>query len=340
MTDQNKETVWITIPNEATPALEAPVNVINRGSYDRVNNRGYWGVGFVALMAFVALLLAPQQIVGLMQAQLFDGTFQVVPDYEEQESGTLFGDGDGEDGEGETVEESGDQNVVEAESEAVSIQIDPVTDVEDGSTSGDAGSEAEDAVITDAGTGTDNGTDGAEVVTEAETIAVDDSIGLDANAKLLQSLSKQLEDFKDKESQNEQLIQDLMQLIGDQAAGIHGSAGATLTSGQTSQLSTQVTGQIGSVTGVGAGVYRYNTHTVSVSPYEILAQNKAATQQASYQANVTYGAVQAYSNQSYNPVLAGVQGQPDTGPTEAVLFAFALASLGVLVWGSMRAIRV
>ncbi len=323
MTDQNKETVWITIPDEATHALEASVNVI---SYDKVKNRGYWGVGFVVLMAFVALLLAPQQIVGLMQAQLFDGTFQVVPDYDEQASGTLFGEGDGEDDDGEIAEESVNQNVVEAESEAVSIQIEPVTD---------------------AVTETDNSADGAEAVTEAEAIVVYDSIGLDANAKLLQSLSKQLEDFKDKESQNEQLIQDLMLLLEDQAVGLHGSAGAsagaTFLPGQTGQIGTQVTGQIGSGTGVsagvGAGVYRYNTHTVSVSPYEILAQNKGATQQASYQANVTYGGVQAYSNQAYNPVLAGVQGQPDTGPTEAVLFAFALASLSVLVWGSMRAIK-
>lgn len=338
MTDHKKETVWITIPDEATPALEAPVKATTKESSNRVKNKVFWGAGFVALIAFVALLFAPQEFAGLMQAQLFDGTFQVVPDYEEQE-GTLFSEGDGEDSEAEPEAEAENQSVVEAESEAVSIQIEPLSDGEVEATNGDeAGANGDTEALTEAESILIDETDGVD----AETETAEGEEELDANAKLLQSLSQQLEEFKDQERQNEQMIQDLMQLLEDQAAVRPAAttiSPSLLPEGQNGQFG-QPTTQFG--VGVGAGVYRYNTHTVTVSPYDVLAQNQAAQDQqqaAAYQANLAYGAVQPYSQQGYNPVLAGVQGQPDTGPAETVLFALALASLGVLVWGTMRAIR-
>lgn len=321
MTDPKTETVWITIPDEATATtantslLDALTSEVKNESSDKVKNRVFWGGGFVALVAFVAMLLAPQQFASLMQGNLFDGSFQVVPDFEDQ-GGTLFSDGEESEAGAEADEAFEDEIVVAAESEAVSIQIEPLTDAEG------------------------EGSDGESADGESA-----DGEELDANAKLLQALSKQLEDFKEKENQNEQLIQDLMQMLEDQAAGVH-SAGTTfntglLPEGQTGQIGTQATAQFGVGTGVGAGTYRYNTHTVTVSPYDILSQNQAAqTQQATaYQASLPYGAVQPYSQQTYNPVLAGVQGQPDTGPAETALFALLLASFGTLVWGTMRAIR-
>lgn len=351
MTDPKKETVWITIPDEATsvatntPVLDALSKEVKKEPSDKVKNRAFWGGGFVVLVAFVSLLLAPQEFASLMQGNLFDGTFQVIPEYEEQKVGTLFGEGEEEE-EAEADEEFEDEIVVEAESEAVSIQIEPLADVE----GEDVAEEAEP-------------TGDAEVVTEAETIVIDAADGveaeaevaedgeeLDANAKLLQSLSKQLEEFKEEERRNEQLIQDLMQLLADQAAGVRPAAplsGAQVTPGllpegqvdQFGQPIVQPTAQFG--VGVGAGVYRYNTHTVTISPYDILAQNQAAqTQQAAaYQASLPYGAVQPYAQPAYAPVFADVPVQPDTGPTETFLFALLLASFGVLVWGSVRAIK-
>ena len=385
MTDPTKETVWITIPDEGTPVLDActaelrSANTTKRVSADKVKNRAFWGSGFVVLVAFVGLLLAPQQVADLLQGNLFDGGFQVVPDYEEQQTGALFGEDEAE-GDAETEAAPVDESVVVPESDAVSIQVEPITDVteEDDSTS-DSEETAEDSDASDAETdvvettdetdGSDTTGDKAMMETDAEPVEVDLGTGEVAvptegdtnttaddedalsDSDLLQSLSKQLNDFKEKERQNTQTIQELMQMLEDQAAGLHGSAGAQPGAGNTaSQTGTQTAAQLGvggfgsggaGSAGIGSGTYRYNTHTVTVSPYDILAQNKAATTlPASYQqANVTYTGVQAYSQQNYNPVLAGVQGQPDTGPAETLLFAFVLASLGVLVWGSFRAIK-
>ena len=384
MTDPKNETIWITIPDETTsastdgPALKAAVEAYGRGSVDKVRNKGFWAVGFVVLVAALFLLLAPQQFASLLKGDLFDGSFQVIPDYEAQQGGALFGDNEEEEG-GVGTEEAKDENVVEAEAEAVSIQIEPVTTVDetesatDGDTSGsttdsstgdeagthaaapEGGTSAED---TGAVTGSASTTTSGDTITttsdsmndagsDAETITIDTetgeivalpddtgtvtSQGATTDADLLQTLSKQLNDYKEKERQNEQMIQQLMQMLEDQASGtgVYGSAtgqtGATfLPTGTNVPLGTETASQFGTGTGTGTtagayggstgltagmqGVYRYNTHTVTVSPYDILAQNKAiTTQPASYQANVAYG-TQVYSQQTYNPVLAGVQG--------------------------------
>lgn len=336
MTDPNNETVWITIPDEATTPMLDALTKAHKDESGKVKNKAFWGGAFVALAVFATVLFVPQQFVSLMKGDLFDGTFQVVPDYEEQDSGTLFegGEGEGEEGEGEEVTTQ-DEAVVEAESEAVTIQIEPVTESEEVTGEGEDATEAE-AVET---------ATGDESVTEAETITLDEETGeaelgaaeaAGSDTDLLQSLSQQLNELKEKDQQNEQLIQDLMRLLEDQASGLHGTASTQPTTYLPEGQATATQAQIG--IGASAGTYRYNTHTVTVSPYDVLAQNKAA-EQASYQANVTYSGVQPYSAPTYSPQLAATPAQPGTGPAETILFALALASLGVLVWGTVRAIR-
>ncbi|MBN2306612.1 hypothetical protein JXD20_01390 [Candidatus Peregrinibacteria bacterium] len=380
MTDPKNDTVWITIPDEAIPASEAPVKVIKRVPAEKVKNKIFWSVGFVILLTFISLLLAPQQFVSLLKGDLFDGSFQVIPDYQEQAGGSaLFGDEEEEAGEESETVIPEDETVVEAESEAVSIQIEPISEV-DGSETGveDETVEAietseegamhgagEESISNGVGTVVGSDVEVSEEAGDAEPVLIDAETGVVepiegvtevvaegavTDTDLLQSLSKQLNDMKEKEVQNEQLIQDLMQMLQDQATGLHSSVIGTSDAAFLPQ-GAETTAQIGAGVGTGAmgagvgtagssGVYRYNTHTVTVNPYDILSQNRAAmTQPVSYQANmVTYQPVQ-YSQQAYNPVLAGVQGQPGTGPAETILFAFALASLGVLVWGASRALR-
>ncbi len=350
MTNQQKETVWITIPDEATPALEATVNTPYEGSTNKVTNKAFWGVGFVALVIFSSVLFAPQEIVGLMKAQLFDGTFQVVPDYQDQ-GGTLFTGGEEDEVAAEEEQAFENETVVEAESDAVSIQIEPLADTDtEASVDGETVADSDLKSDSDSSSDTEVATDAA---TEAESIIIDDlgaahaaaeevseaNEGLDSDAELLQSLSQQLDEFKKKEIENEQKIQDLIQILEAQALGIPGVGTTQVPSG--GQAGTQASAQfgLGTSTGTTNGVYRYNTHTVSVSPHDILAQNRGVGQQASYQANIAYQGVQAYSNQAYNPVLSGVQGQPDTGPAESFLFALVLTSIGILIWGSLRAIK-
>lgn len=402
MTDNKKETVWITIPDEGTPALDAALKKFPvRNSSDRVQNKAFWAIGFAALLVFVALLFAPREFASLMKGSLFDGGFQIVPEDAAEQSAALLGGGkdpaatetgsktEGTSGESAaTTTDEPDENVVGAEEEAVSIQIEPLADNGNGAqatgtqtdTKTDTGAEATGetegatgGTVTSTTTGTTTGTTSTTATTGTSTEGTTTTVAtgtttsgtgttggtqaatttttgtgaeaLDANAQMLQALSQQLDEFKNKEKQNEQLIQELMQLLADQKAGVHGTAAtdsSLLPIGQTAQIGQtggiQATDQFG--TGAGTGVYRYNTHTITVSPYDILAKNKGIqSQQATYQANLTYNNIQAYSAQTYNPALAGVKGQPGTGPAETILLALALASFGVLAWGIVRAVR-
>jgi len=387
MTDQNKETVWVTIPDEGTPMLKIPAKTSKKDASERVQNKAFWSIGFAALIVFVALLFIPQQFASLMKGQLFDGGFKIVPDNAAEQAGGLFG-GTKTDTTTPTTTPAGaadtatgtsttkdttkatdpkNENVVQAESEPVSIQVEPLTDTQTETPAVTEGGTpvTTTTTTTTVGTGTTTSTGTAVTGTSttgtgtATVAGATDQTGqtgaLDANAQLLLGLSKQLDDFKEKQKQSDQQIQDLMQMLSDQAGGgLHGAAsdtGAQATNALgTGTIGTTPTGQMGQTTGtintnqfgagVGAGVYRYNTHTITVSPYDVLAKNQGTqSQQAAYQANVMNGGIQGYSAQNYNPRLAGVKGQPGTGPAETLMLALLVASFGILFWGIIRAIR-
>ena len=360
MTDRQKKNIWITIPDEDSTASSAASESLSCEPTDVVQNKVFWGAGLVALIVFVSMLLIPRQMAGLMQAQLFDGSFQVVPDFEAQDDqGALFGGGDEE---GESEEEmvadevltDASETVVEAESEAVSIQIDPlpetdamgdVLEAEEEEAEMTLGSTEEERVVLETDESADSASAG-EADSEAEAVLETEDLELsEESVALLESLSKQLEDYREKEQQNEQTIQELMQMLEDQAESLKPAADSVLA--QASSTGAEAAAQIGvssaaenSTINVGAGTYRYNTHTVTVNPHDVLAQNEGVEQQvAAYQADVTQAQVSAYSQQHYNVTLSAVQGQPDTGPAEAMIFAFFLASMGILLWGVLRAVR-
>ncbi|MDH5596555.1 MAG: hypothetical protein OEY44_00500 [Candidatus Peregrinibacteria bacterium] len=345
MENQN-ETIWITIPEERRPSPQLPVDEETSVSSDRVENKAFWGAGLVALIMFSVVLFAPQEFSGMLQAQLFDGTFQVVPDFEDQQSGEFFAnegsEADAGQAEEEPVMELQNETVVDASSDAVTIQIEPLadTDAEVTDTLTEAqlpvdepvGVEAQSEVVEAQTEGGETEPTGevSELPEGAEPVEIDaaaEEVELDsALADELAALSAQLEAFQEKEEKNQQLIEDLMTLVQSQSGALHGAADTQV------QIGTTVVPVLDGTN------YRYNTHTVTVSPHDVLAQNQQA-QAAAYQASVTGATVTAYSNQNYNPVLAGVQGQPDTGPAEAMMVAVLAASLGILAWGSLRAAR-
>lgn len=357
MTD-NKEPIWITIPEDssATPTggqapTDAAMPSSKKGAMEKVENKFFWGIGFVALLVFASILLAPQQFAGVLKAQLFDGGFQFVPDYEDQEE--TFPE---ESEESEVVEEEEavpdeeapveelpepeSDAVVEAEADAVTIQIEPIT-------------EAEEFTVepTDGGEGEGEGEAAAEEVADASSTELDFE-GLDVSPDmqaLLLGLSAQLEELKEDGRQKDQDILDLTTLLQDQATGLYGAAPligttapivGTTTDGITYPTPVPISSATSQVLTPGGGVYRYNTHTVTISPYDVLAQNQAAT--AGLQAQIgasVQGAVLPYSNQTYNPVLSGVQAQPGTGPREAMLVALLLTAIAVLGFGILRALK-
>lgn len=406
MTDTKNKTVWITIPEETntvskdrqtravSPTLASrlkhkasawksnwkskkSIQKIQNTDPEKVENKAFWGAGFVALIAFVVLLFAPHQMANLMQGNLFDGTFKVVPDFDPQKAPLSVTDKGSADQNtsvaagsntppssatppassgsatppGSTppatpvtpppVTSASDQNVVKPVSDAVSIQVDPlpVDTVTPPSSDQSATSPAQVALNGAAGTEPSGDTVVTPPVAQAPAT-------LDASAQMIQSLSKQIDDFKSQQQENQKMIQQLTDLVQAQASGtLHGAAGDQA-------VVAPPTGQQASVDGIpsnpnppvavtgGSGTYRYNTHTATLNPHDVLAKNQSIqSQQGAYQANIAYGSSQAYSKKNYNTKLAGVHGNAATGPAESLMLAMLVASFGILVWGSIRAAR-
>jgi len=344
--ENNKETIWITIPEEVTPPKRLPMDDPH-DDYDTVKNRVFWGVGFVALIIFSSMLFAPQQFVGLMQGQLFDGGFQVVPDYDaQQDQGDLFG---GEEldsteitlDEEVVVGESESDSVVSAEDDAVTIQIEPLEPTEP--LEEDANTQISDEIEEVSEGALDDVLNNIEGVTDAgeiDKVEVVDEISKETTESDINIMAVELDELKKMQEENQALIVQLTDLLqAKDEEGLHGSA----TQVSPSLLPIEQTTQFGQPQVQPAVAYRYNTHIVTVDPYDVL-QSRQSVQVAQtgqlYQANLQYNDVKAYANSNYNPVLAGVQGQPDTGPAESIIIAMFLASVGILVWGSIRAVRV
>jgi hypothetical protein len=185
----------------------------------------------------------------------------------------------------EPVEEPGDVIAVEADTEAISIQIESVTVEEPAA---------------------------EELTEEPGTIQEE----LDANRKLLEELSQQIAEFKDKDEEKTEIIEDLAGIVQDQMNGVvHPSAPTTVPPAVTT---TTTIGQV-------PMGYRVNTHTVQITPHQVLQQNTAQLQSQ----QITVADITA---QDYRTQLAQAEGIPDTGPKEALLFTLILAFIALLGW--------
>jgi hypothetical protein len=270
-----KSTHWVTIPEEI---IHTPVSKTSKKE-GRMTGKGklFWGAGFVAVVIVTVVLLAPQQMANILQGNLFEQSgiepLVVIPVEDEPELVP----------EPEPVEPE-DDIAVEAATEAVSIQIEPVS----------VDTEAE---LTD------------DVADEPEpTGTIKDE--LDANRQLLEELSKQIAEFKEKDEAKTGIIEDLTDMVQD----VRPSA-PTIVSPAVS-----TTTAIGQIPG-----YRVNIHTVAFTPHQVLQQNTAQLQAQQYVAA-------DLTAQAYNAQLAQAQGTPDSGPKEVLLFALALSFLALLGW--------
>ena len=143
---------------------------------------------------------------------------------------------------------------------------------------------------------------------------------LDANRKLLEELSNQVAEFKKKDEQKTEVIEDLTTMVRDGVESVHGSADevpAVLTTSTIGQASTPIT----------ATGYRANTHKVTLTPQQVLQQNTAKAQGVQQVVLATPQAQQAYDAQ-----LAQVTGTPDSGPRESLLLALTLTFIALLGW--------
>ena len=293
-----KSTHWVTIPEET---IHTPASKPSRKSGGMSGkSKLFWGAGFIVLVIVTVALLAPQQMANILQGNLFEQAgfqpLEVIPEEEPVEEPVE------EPMVEEPVAEPEDITVVEAETEAVSIQIEPVA-VE---------KPAEELVTEELV---------EEPITE-EPVTIQEE--LDANRQLLEQLTQQIQEFKEKDEQKTEIIEDLAGLVEDQINGtVHPSATTTLPPALTT------TTTIGEMpTG-----YRINTHTVQITPHQMLQQNTAQLQAQQI-------AVADITAEDYRAQLAQAEGTPDTGPKEALLLTLALVFVALLGWKIARFARV
>lgn len=286
-----KSTHWVTIPEEK---VHTPASKTSRKE-GRMTGKGklFWGAGFVAVAIVTVALLAPQQMANILQGNLFEQSgiepLVVIPVEDEPELAPPEPE----------PEPAQDDIAVEATIEAVTVQIEPVAV--------DVDAEAEP---------TDDATDGSE-----PTGTIKDE--LDANRQLLEELSKQIAEFKEKDEAKTDIIEDLTGMMQDQLEGEVRPSAPTIVSPAVS-----TTTAIGQIPG-----YRVNTHTVTVTPHQVLQQSTARLQAQQYvSADLTA--------QAYNAQLASAQGTPDSGPKEVLLFALILSFLALLGWKVGKLARV
>ena len=322
MNNQNKKPIWITIP-------EKNITTPEKGSLsiDKVKNKIFWGAGFVALAFFSFILIMPAKFSELIQGDLFDGEFQVVPDIQDQPGGAFFGTaGSGS----STTEESTpsepktpalveatDANAdTSAESDAVTVQVNPAP-------TNSNNTATEESVTETTETQTSNTPEAPEEEVPSEL------------QSLLASLSEQLEELKKDGLKKDQEIQALSEMLEQQA--LHEAANPEIVPQETTQI--QQPSSVPVPENLNTGVYRPNTHTVALNPRDVLAQNQMSgqfqNQQTSLQANMT----QSQTIQGTNTSLSGVGSQPTTGPMETLMIAFLLTAIAVLGFGIFRNIK-
>jgi hypothetical protein len=295
----NKSTHWVTIPEETvhTPAS----NPSKKTGKMSKTGKFFWGAGFVIVVVVAVALMAPQQMANILQGNLFEQSgitpLAVIPSEEPAVDETAT---EPTTPTAEVPAQPEDVTVVQPETEAVTVQVEPAVTEEP---------VAETTV-------TEQPTEATPTEVAAETIEVPGAIKeeLDANRKLLEELSNQVTEFKEKDQEKTKIIEDLAGMVTE---GTMKPAAETLPPAVTT---TTALGQV--PTG-----YRANTHTVTISPYETLQKNTAymeAKQKGAY-ASTT-------AQQDYSAQLARAQGTPDSGPREILLVALALAFAAMLGW--------
>jgi hypothetical protein len=314
-----KSTHWVTIPEET---LHTPVSTVSSAKKGKMSGKSkmFWGASFIVLVVLTAALVAPKELASLLQGNLFEQSgvapLNVIPTSGEGATTETATTG-AETAEVPAVTETtpSDQTLVEATTEATAIQIEPV------STTAEPVAEQPVTATTEATTGTTatTGTATTGAVTAGTEATGDIKNELDANRKLLEDLSKQVAEFKEKDKAKTEVIEDLTNIVQEQQTkdtGVHASAPETTTPAVTA---TTTLGQP-------AGGYRVNTHIVTTTPYQVLQMN--TNQLKSQQAYLG----QSVNQQIYRSQLSDAKGTPDSGPREILMLTLILSFVAVLGW--------
>ena len=323
MQNRKKQPIWITIPEKKSSSKESILGGDALQDPDKVNHKTFWALGFGALIIFTAMLMMPGKVSELLQGDLFDGTFQVIPEDATSQGSPFFG------GAGSSVSTNSTNDQTENTPSAeqgvqTSEQVSNSSNSSGDMTSSDAEPVQVDLVGQPDGQTIDqtSGQSAEEVsVIPVETDQNAQTQQDSALQAMIEKLSAQLDQLKQDSEEKDQQIQNLNELLQTQA--MHEAAKPDTTSAATSSTSSTVQD---------AGSYRFNTHTVVVNPRDILAQNNSAV----LPSEQTQVATQATSSPVMNGALSGVNSQPTTGPMESLMLAFLLSAFGMLAYGIYR----
>ena len=308
---KKQKTNWVTIKDNSVSTEKIQKTPELSDTKSPVKNKLFWGAGFVAVVVFALVLVAPQQLASVLKGDLFDGTgLSIIPTEESAEQENAQ---DIESDLKEAASDESDQQVVEAQTDAVAIQVEPLV-IEDESDSDiideDLASEDE-KVLSDITSQLSDIND--EEVSNSENEELKEE--LDENKKLLETLVKEVAEFKNKESEYKKEL-DLMHASAENLPAVTTTA--------TIGANTQKSG------------YRVNTHTVQVSPEQALQQNTFVYNNAVTQRTLATAPV---ASKNYQAQLLNATSTPESGPRETLLISFLLTFISMLGWKLVKTFK-
>lgn len=308
------KTNWITI-SDNSPKSNNPQKVSKKSEEtSSVKNKLFWGAGFISVIIFTLVLVAPNQLASILKGDLFDGTGLNIIPMEETAQQENTQDADSNEGESSSNTLPADESTVEAQTDAVAIQIEPLT-IEDEDDSENVDDEQllseDDEVLSDITSQLSDLND--EDISNSKNDAL--KAELDENKKLLETLAKEVAEFKDKESEYKKELD-----------SIHASAEElpAVTTTATLGLNIPKSG------------YRVNTHTVQVTPHQALQQNTFVYNNAVTQRTV---ATTPVVSKNYQAQLLNANSTPESGPRETLFISFLLTFISMLGWKLRKIIK-
>ena len=302
-----QKTNWITISDKSPKSDN--IQKVSKKSEETssVKNKLFWGAGFISVIIFTLVLVAPNQLASILKGDLFDGTgLNIIPMEEAaQQEITQQVDSDSEESSSDTSVT--DHSTVEAQTDAVAIQIEPLS-IEDELDSENTDDELklteDEEVLSDITSQLSDLND--EDVSNSENDVL--KAELDENKKLLETLAKEVAEFKDKESEYKKEL-DSMHATAEALPAI------------------TTTATLGSNTAKSG--YRVNTHTVQVAPHQALQQNTFVYNNAVTQRTIATAPV---ASKNYQAQLLNATSTPESGPRETLFISFLLTFISMLGW--------
>lgn len=332
----NKNPIWVTIPDKKAENAQ-PISKKPKFDPDQVKNKVFWGLGFVALAFFSFMLVMPQKFSELFQGDLFDGNFQVIPEDGANQGGAFFG---GEEEASSTEQNTTTEETQPNETSPATTSTPSNTPTPTSTPTSEVISDATPVQVTPVPAQTNPTSSTTSPTSETSTTSIPETPSAstpNADAELqsmLEALTAQLDELKADSEEKDQEIQALTDLLEQQA--IHSAAKPdpvqNTTSSDSTENSSSQTPPTQNAVSSNSGFYKPNTHTVLITPHEVLNQNqKTKADLIAKNAQASVGSAQAAP--SANPNLSYVQSQPTTGPLESLMLAFILTSLAVLGYG-------